>query len=134
TQALPTAPYHFEWSPAQDQIGLLRVDSVDTVQLALVDAALAAAQRHVGGGAPVNAGWSPDGSRLFLRIDDQLLLVDRNGTTTPLGVLVAPSGAPAWVDAGTLLVAIDAPSGRRLVRLDVATRATTDVLTYDGSI
>ena len=134
TQQLPTAPYHLAWSASGAQLGLLRVDSVDTVQLALVDAGLTAAPRQVGGGTEAWAAWSPDGTRMFLRVEDELLLVDATGTTRRLAVRLAPSGAPAWLDARTLLVAVERPNDRRLVRLDVDTGAQVDVLTYDGSI
>lgn len=134
TQPLPTAPYHLTWSATGTQLGVLRVDSVDTVQLALADAALSAPPRHVTGGMSASAAWSPDGTRMFLRVEDQLLLVDQTGATTPLAVRLAPSGAPAWLDANTLLVAVERATDRRLVRLDVDTGAQVDVLTYDGTI
>jgi dipeptidyl aminopeptidase/acylaminoacyl peptidase len=130
-----TAPYHLAWDAAQTRLAYLRVDSVDTVELGALDASVTAPPTRLRSGAPVTAAWSPDGSRLIAVVgEDELTLVDPTGVRTPLAELPAPSGAPAWIDAQHVLVAVRTGADQRLVLLDVDTGVTQELLIYTGSI
>jgi hypothetical protein len=130
-----TAPYHLAWDATQARLAYLRVDSVDTVEVGTIDGALATAPLRLRSGAPVSAAWSPDGRRLLAVVgEDEVSLLQPTGGRTALDVVPGPGGAPAWLDAQRVLVAVRTGSDQRLVALDVDTGAQQALLTYTGSI
>jgi hypothetical protein len=133
-RSITTAPYHLAWGSSQARIGFLRVDTVDTVELATVDTALAAAPVTVRSGAPVTAAWSPDATRLIAVVGEQIVLAPPDGPGRVLATRPGAGGTPAWLDDSTVLIAVDTGQDQRLVRLDVDTGATQDLLVYDGAI
>jgi Tol biopolymer transport system component len=135
TKTLTPPPSYLGWDPTQTRLAYLRATTPGTFELGVIDGDVATEPTPLRSGAAVFASWSPDGSRLVVHADDDLLLIDPAGTVTALGVRVAPSTAPAWVDPVTVLVAIQNAQGRqRLVLLDVATGSIRELLAYEGAI
>lgn len=128
TESPAARPYFFfSWSHDGTRIAALGPGDSTTV-LDILDGDGALLHRNVAEAGSLFVGWDPEEPRLAAHADDQLLRVNADGTTSPLGTVGADFYAPKWINGSRdMLLVVDLEGTSTLVRrsLDDGASMTT---------
>jgi TolB protein len=136
----PFAPFYIFWSPDGERLAYLSnwmSLNQTTIALRLVDfEATEEPIKTLVEGQPLYFSWSPDGQQMLTHIaNEQIGLLNLDGTQEPLQTSFAPFPAPQWsADGSNLVYAINADDSQQLVLASADGSSSEEVTDFDERI